>query len=91
MATSATKLADAGAVAGEAFEEFASYLDEMRPRATGEWASARIATPHPRDAELLNMDARALRERGREQVAGSARSCAMRARDPFHRRLAHGA
>src|SRR5437868_8212892 len=84
------RLAEAGAVAADAFEEFASYLDEMRPRATGEWAFGedrynRIL----RDAELLDLDARALRERGREQVAQlteELRKCAreLRSTDDWH-------
>jgi uncharacterized protein (DUF885 family) len=84
------QLAEAGAVAGKAFEDFAEYLDEMRPRATGEWAFgedrySRIL----RDAELLDLDARALRERGREQVAELSeelRRCAreLRSTDDWH-------
>jgi uncharacterized protein (DUF885 family) len=84
------KLAEAGAVAGKAFEDFAEYLDQMRPRATGEWAFgedrySRIL----RDAELLDLDARALRERGREQVAELSeelRQCAreLRSTDDWH-------
>ena len=84
------QLAEAGEVAAAAFEEYASYLDQMRPRATGDWGFgedrySRIL----RDAELLELDARALRERGREQVAElteELRRCAreLRQTDDWH-------
>ena len=64
------KLAEAGSVAAAAYEEYAGYLDQMRPRATGDWGFGEDRYSHIlRDAELLDLDARALRERGREQVA----------------------
>jgi uncharacterized protein (DUF885 family) len=62
-------LAAAGAEAADAFEEFADFLEEMRPSATGDWAFGedRYNTVL-RDAELLGFDARTLRERAREQI-----------------------
>lgn len=64
------QLAEAGAVAAAAYEDYASFLDAMRPRATGEWAFGEDRyTRILRDAEMLDLDARALRERGREQLA----------------------
>ena len=84
------QLAEAGEVAAAAFEGFAGYLDQMRPRATGDWSFgedrySRIL----RDSELLELDARALRERGREQVAEltqDLRRCAreLRQTDDWH-------
>ena len=85
-----SQLAEAGAVAATAYEDYAVFLDEMRPRATGDWAFgedrySRIL----RDAELLDLDARALRERGRQQVeelSGELRRCAreLRSTDDWH-------
>jgi uncharacterized protein (DUF885 family) len=62
-------MADAGADAAEAYEGFADFLEEMRPRATGDWAfgEERYNTVL-RQAELLGFDARALRDRGRQQI-----------------------
>ncbi|HEX8804767.1 MAG TPA: DUF885 domain-containing protein [Acidimicrobiales bacterium] len=59
-------LAEAGAVAAEAFARFAAHLEEMLPRARGDWAigAARYSTVL-RDAELLADDADGLHERGR--------------------------
>jgi len=64
------ELAAAGAAAAEAFEDFAEFLEEMRPRATGDWAFGEDRyNAVLRDAEMLSFDARALRERAREQIA----------------------
>src|SRR6266545_2712843 len=63
-------LADAGAEAADAFEDFADFLEEMRPRATGDWAFGEDRyNTILRKAEMLGFDARALRERAREQIA----------------------
>jgi uncharacterized protein (DUF885 family) len=61
-------LADAGAVAADAFEEYATFLEQMKPQASGDWAfgEERYDTIL-RDAELLGFTARTLRERGREE------------------------
>ena len=62
-------LAEAGAEAADAFEDFANFLEEMRPAAQGDWpfGEDRYNTVL-RNAELLSFDARALRERAREQI-----------------------
>jgi uncharacterized protein (DUF885 family) len=63
------ELAEAGALAADAFEDFAAFLEEMRPAATGDWAFGedRYNTVL-REAELLGFDARALRDRARQQI-----------------------
>jgi uncharacterized protein (DUF885 family) len=62
-------LAEAGALAADAYEDYATFLEEMRPRATGDWAFGEERyTAILRDAEMLDLDARALRERGRQQL-----------------------
>lgn len=62
-------MAAAGAEAGDAFEAYAAFLEEMRPAATGDWAfgEERYDTVL-REAELLGFGARELREKGRQQV-----------------------
>ena len=62
-------LAEAGAEAADAFEAYAEFLESLRPQAHGEWAFGedRYNTVL-RDAEMLSFDARALRERGRQQI-----------------------
>jgi uncharacterized protein (DUF885 family) len=63
------ELAEAGAVAGDAFEEYAAFLEGLRPQAQGDWAFGEERYDAVlRDAELLSFDARALRERGRQQI-----------------------
>jgi uncharacterized protein (DUF885 family) len=64
------ELAEAGALAADAFEDFAAFLEEMRPAAQGDWAFGedRYNTVL-QEAELLGFDARTLRERAREQIA----------------------
>jgi len=63
------QLADAGAEAADAYEDYATFLDAMRPRATGDWAFGEGRySAILRDAEMLDVDARGLRERGREQL-----------------------
>ena len=62
-------LAEAGAEAADAFEAYAEFLESLRPQAHGEWVfgEERYNTVL-RDAEMLSFDARALRERGRQQI-----------------------
>jgi uncharacterized protein (DUF885 family) len=62
-------LAEAGAVAADAFEEFAEYLESIRPQAHGDWAFGEERyNAVLQQAEMLSFDARALRERGRQQI-----------------------
>jgi uncharacterized protein (DUF885 family) len=63
------ELADAGAVAGDALEAYATFLEEMEPNATGDWAftEARYDAILG-DAELLGTTARELRERARAEI-----------------------
>ena len=62
-------LVEAGAVAAAAFEEFAEFLEEMRPNAKGDWAFGEDRyNAVLQQAEMLSFDARALRERAREQI-----------------------
>jgi uncharacterized protein (DUF885 family) len=62
-------MAAAGAEAADAFEEYAAFLEEMRPSAAGDWAfgEERYDTVL-RQAELLGFGARELREKGRQQI-----------------------
>ena len=63
------RLAEAGETAAAAYEDYASFLDGMRPRATGDWAFGEERyTAVLREAELLDLDTRALRDRGRQQL-----------------------
>jgi uncharacterized protein (DUF885 family) len=93
-ATARAQLAEAGAVAAAAYEDFAAFLEEMRPNATGDWAFGESRyTAILRDAELLDMDARELREKGRQQLAeldAELRRCAqdLRGTDDWHAVLA---
>jgi uncharacterized protein (DUF885 family) len=58
-------VAEAGAVAAAAFDDFATFLEQLEPRARGEWAIGEARyTRLLRERELLGLDARALRERG---------------------------
>jgi uncharacterized protein (DUF885 family) len=62
-------MAEAGDAAGEAFEEFAAFLEEMRPSATGDWAFGEERYDRVLlEAELLGFGARELREKGRQQI-----------------------
>jgi uncharacterized protein (DUF885 family) len=63
------ELAEAGALAADAFEEFARFLDGLRGEAHGDWAFGedRYNTVL-REAEMLSFDARALRDKGRAQI-----------------------
>jgi uncharacterized protein (DUF885 family) len=63
------KLAEAGGLAADAFEEFADFLDGLRPQAHGDWAFGEARYNRVlREAEMLAFDARTLRERGRQQI-----------------------
>ncbi|MGH2455247.1 MAG: DUF885 domain-containing protein [Candidatus Limnocylindria bacterium] len=63
------ELAEAGALAADAFEEYAAFLESLRDRAAGDWAFGEERyNAVLREAEMLSFDARALRERGRQQV-----------------------
>lgn len=62
-------MVEAGAVAAEAFEDFAGFLEEMRPSAAGDWAFGEERYDRVlREAELLGFGARELREKGRQQI-----------------------
>src|SRR5262249_60370609 len=73
------ELAAAGAVAADAFERFAGFLEGLRARARGAWAIGEARYSRLlREKELLPDDARALRERGRreyDRFAGELRRC----------------
>jgi uncharacterized protein (DUF885 family) len=63
------ELAEAGGLAADAFEEFADFLDGLRPQAHGDWAFGEERYNRVlREAEMLSFDARTLRERGRQQI-----------------------
>ena len=64
-----TELTAAGADAGDALEAYADFLEAMEPNATGDWAFGEARyNAVLRDAELLDTDARALRERARGEI-----------------------
>jgi uncharacterized protein (DUF885 family) len=74
------RLAEAGEATATAYEEYIAFLEEMRPRAHGEWAIGedRYSTLL-RDKELLGFDAVELRERGRaayDELAEELTRCA---------------
>jgi uncharacterized protein (DUF885 family) len=63
------ELAEAGALAADGFEEYADFLEALRPQAHGDWAFGEERyNAVLRDAEMLSFDARVLRERGRQQI-----------------------
>jgi uncharacterized protein (DUF885 family) len=67
-ASSKQRLTEAGAKAAKAFDEFASYLESNKDRATGDWAiGEELYTALLREKELLPFGAAELRERGGEQ------------------------
>jgi uncharacterized protein (DUF885 family) len=84
------ELAAAGAVAADAFEAYATFLEEMRPNATGDWKFGEERYDAVlRDAELLDFTARSLRERGRaeyEHLKAELTRCAreLRGTDDWH-------
>jgi uncharacterized protein (DUF885 family) len=58
-------VAEAGATAAAAYEDFAAFLERLAPRAEGAWAIGETRYSRLlRERELLDADARALRERG---------------------------
>jgi uncharacterized protein (DUF885 family) len=62
------KVAEAGATAAGAFEDFAAYLETNKARATGDYAiGEELYTALLREKELLPFGTRELRERGLEQ------------------------
>jgi len=62
------KVAEAGAVASDAFEDFAKFLESNKARASGDYAiGEELYTALLREKELLPFGTRDLRERGREQ------------------------
>ncbi|HEX9496004.1 MAG TPA: DUF885 domain-containing protein [Candidatus Limnocylindria bacterium] len=62
------KLAAVGAIAGDAFDGFATFLEKKREKASGDYAIGEaLYTALLKEKELLPYDARGLRERGREQ------------------------
>jgi uncharacterized protein (DUF885 family) len=61
-------LAEAGREAGRAYDEFADFLEGMKPQAKGDWAFGEDRYDAVlRDAELLGFTARTLRERARDE------------------------
>jgi len=74
------RLRSVGAVAGDAFDAFAAYLGQNKEKAAGDYAVGEpLYTALLKEKELLPYDARALRERGREQydlLAAEARRIA---------------
>jgi len=62
------KVAEAGATAAGAFEDFAAFLESNKARASGDYAiGEELYTALLREKELLPFGTRELRERGREQ------------------------
>lgn len=58
-------VAEAGAVAADAYDRFAGFLAQLAPRARGEWAIGEARYSRLlRERELLDVDTRALRARG---------------------------
>ena len=75
-------LAEAGAGAATAFEGFAAFLEDLRSRATGDFALGESRYSRLlRDKEQIPLDARELRERGRteyERLSAELRELARR-------------
>jgi len=62
------RLAEAGATAGKAFDEFATYLEQRRDGAKGDYAiGEEMYTALLKEKELLPFGSRELREKGAEQ------------------------
>ena len=78
--TARERLAAVGAEAGDAFDRFGAFLLEKKDKASGDYAVGdALYTALLQEKELLPYDARALRERGREQydlLAAEARRIA---------------
>ena len=76
------QVAEAGALAAAAFDGFATFLEQLQSRASGEWAIGRERYSRLlRDKELLADNTETLRARGQreyERLAGELRACAQR-------------
>jgi uncharacterized protein (DUF885 family) len=74
------RLAEAGAAAASAYDEYVTFLEEMRPNAAGEWALGEERySALLREKELLGFGAGELRETGRaayEELAADLARCA---------------
>ena len=76
------ELAAAGAVAAAAFDRFTAFLEALRGPARGEYAIGEARYSRLlRERELLDLDARALRERGRREYDRLAETLREYARD----------
>lgn len=63
------ELAEAGAAAADALESYAAFLEAMEPTATGDWAFGEARyNAVLQNAELLETDARTLRDRARAEI-----------------------
>ena len=81
-ATLRAELAAAGAVAAAAFDQFTAFLETLLGRARGEYAIGEARYSRLlRERELLDLDARALRERGRREYDRLAETLRGYARD----------
>ncbi len=74
------RLAEQGERTAQAYEAYVAFLEDMRPKASGEWAlgEARYSALL-QEKELLGFDARELRERGRaayDELAAELTRCA---------------
>jgi uncharacterized protein (DUF885 family) len=74
------RLAEAGDATASAYESYVSFLEDMNPNATGEWALGEHRySALLREKELLGFDARELRERGQaayDELAAELTRCA---------------
>lgn len=79
------RLADAGAKAASAYEAYVAFLEDMRPTATGDYVFGEERySALLREKEMLDFDARELRERGRaayDELATELTRCARDLRD----------
>lgn len=79
------RLADAGAKTASAYEAYVTFLEEMRPSATGDYVFGEERySALLREKEMLGFDARELRERGRaayDELAAELTRCARDLRD----------
>jgi uncharacterized protein (DUF885 family) len=75
------QVAEAGAGAAAAFDEFAAFLDDLQSKASGEWAIGRERYSRLlREKELLADDAESLRARGQreyDRFSAELRRCAV--------------
>ena len=74
------RLAAAGETAGVTYDDYVGFLEEMRPRATGDYAFGEARySGLLQEKELLGFDARELRDRGRaayDELAAELTRCA---------------